>query len=224
MLTELILGHQNTLANQQTPTRCTLMATNRTDPAAQPAHGADPQLLLDRTAREAIYASVYWQASCFGRNAAGVVHLAARLRYVGGAFGSVNTPTPFFCLLCKLLQLGPEPEIVDLYLEQRDFKYARVLGLMYTRLVAKSPRVYEKLEMCLDDFRKLVVRRDDQMFEIVRMDEFIEELLTEQSVLGITLPRLQTRKVLVETGALKPRVSALSAEDLAALDDGGDTD
>lgn len=195
------------------------MAANNTDPAAQPAHGADPQLLLEKPTRESIYACIYWQTLCFGQNAAGIVHLSCALRYVGGTFGtSALIPTPFLCLLNKLLQLGPEPELVDCYLTQSDFKYPRVLAAMYVRLVAKSAAVYAKLEPLLNDFRKLVYRADDTYFELTTVDQFVEQLLTQAVVCGVQLPRLQSRKVLVEIGALKKRVPLLSKEDLAALD------
>lgn len=195
------------------------MAANRTDPAAQPAHGADPQLLLEKPTREAVYSCVYWRTRCFGQSAAGVVHLSCALRYIGGVFGSSTlTPVPFLCLLNKLLQLGPEPDLVDVYLSQEDFKYSRALAAMYVRLVAKSAVVYAKLEPLLRDYRKLVYRADDTYFELTTVDQFVHQLLTESTVCGVQLPRLQSRKVLVEIGALKPRVPLLSKEDLAALD------
>lgn len=191
---------------------------NQSDPVACTAHGSDPQLLLDPPVRECVYASVYWKARCLGCNAASVVHLAARLRYVGGTYGATQAATPFLCLLTKLLQIGPEPELVAIYLKQHEFKYARILAAFYTRLIRRSAAVYLALEPLLADHRKLVVRTSDYDFEIMRFDEFVEALLTQSSVCGITLPTLQKRSVLVETGALGPRQTMLPAADLAALD------
>ncbi len=192
---------------------------NRTDPEALPAHGNDPQLLIEKMTRDRVYESRYWQERCFGQSVAGVVHLAVRLRYCGGAVGVLNTPSPFLCLVQKLLQLGPEPELVDAFLEQSDFKYARILAAFYVRLVDRAPRVYKALEPLLADFRKLVIRDGPQSFSVLHVDEVVEMLLQDGEVFGVKLPRLQTRSVLIETGQLEPRVSALPAEDLAALDD-----
>lgn len=194
------------------------MAANQSDPVACAAHGSDPQLLVEPTVRECVYTSVYWRARCLGLNAAGVVHLACRLRYVGGAYGASQAPTPFLCLLLKLLQIGPEPELVSVYLEQKDYKYARVLGAFYTRLVRRSAIVYKELEPLLADHRKVVLRISDYDFELTHIDELIDQLLNENVVCGITLPHLTERKVLVESGALQIRKSQLPPEDLAALD------
>lgn len=191
---------------------------NRTDFDAVPVHGNDPQEMIEKAVREQIYTSVYWQIRCFGQSAAGVVHLAVRLRYVGGAVGVLNEPSPFLCLLLKLLQLGPEPPIVDAYLQQDDFKYARALAAFYVRITGRAVRVYSALEPLLADFRKLIIRHSPTDFSIIRLDEFVESLLTEPIVCGITLPRLPVRTVLVDAGQLKPRKSALPPDDLAALD------
>lgn len=200
------------------------MAVNQSDPVACSLHGSDPQLLLDPPVRECVYASVYWKARCLGRSAAGVVHLAARLRYVGGTYGATQAATPFLCLLVKLLQVGPEPNLMEVYLKQREIKYARVLAAFYTRLVRKPAAVYQALEPLLADHRKLVVRTADVDVEIRRVDEVIEQLLTESVVFGVALPTLQKRVVLVETGALGPRETKLPAADLAALDAAGASD
>lgn len=191
---------------------------NRTDLNAVCVHGGDPQELIEKAMREQIYRSTYWRVNCFGQNAAGVVHLSVRLRYVGGAVGVLNEATPFLCLVQKLLQLGPENAIIDAYLQQDDFKYARALAAFYVRLTARATRVYETLERLYSDFRKILIRRSTTEFHILRFDQFVQSLLEDPIVLGITLPRLQSRQVLVDNAQLGQRLSKLPREDIAALD------
>jgi pre-mRNA-splicing factor 38A len=49
-------------------------------------------------------------------------------------------------------------------------------------------------------------------YELVHMDEFIDELLREERVLDIQLPRLQKRNVLEENNQLEPRQSVLDED------------
>ncbi|CAG8663062.1 8912_t:CDS:1, partial [Paraglomus occultum] len=46
-------------------------------------------------------------------------------------------------------------------------------------------------------------------FEIICMDEFIDNLLREERVFDTILPRLSKRHVLEENDELPPRISAL---------------
>lgn len=88
---------------------------------------------------------------------------------------------------------------------------------MYARLVYKSAIVYAKLEPLMSDFRKLVLRFDN-IFDLSTVDQFVSLLLSNNVVCGVQLPRLQSRKVLVDIAALNPRVPLLDIHDLAALD------
>lgn len=49
-------------------------------------------------------------------------------------------------------------------------------------------------------------------FELVYMDQFIDELLREERVLDVQLPRLQKRSVLEENNQLEPRQSVLDED------------
>ena len=49
-------------------------------------------------------------------------------------------------------------------------------------------------------------------YELVHMDEFIDELLREERVLDVQLPRLQKRSVLEENNQLEPRQSVLDED------------
>lgn len=44
------------------------------------------------------------------------------LRYIGGVFGGNVKPTPFLCLILKMLQIQPEKDIVVEFIRNEDFK------------------------------------------------------------------------------------------------------
>ncbi len=44
------------------------------------------------------------------------------LRFVGGIYGGNVKPTPFLCLLLKMLQIQPEKDIVVYFITQQDYK------------------------------------------------------------------------------------------------------
>lgn len=116
------------------------------------------------------------------------------------------------CLLLKLLQLQPEREIIFEYLQAEEFKYLRALAAIYTRLCFRSYEVYDILEPLLQDYRKLRLRNNSG-YHITHMDEFIDELLTEERACDIILPRLTRRDVLEEVEGLPKRKSPLDVED-----------
>lgn len=217
---------------------------NRTDPTANTAHGIDPQRLFDALTRDRIYASAYWREECFGLSVADVATRAAGLSHLGGLLGgggAAPVPSPFLCLTLKLLQLGVDVDTLRLFLDQRHFKYATALAAFYARLVAPPALVYGLLEPLLGDYRRLRVRGDAVpaaavadgdgggdgggggnplaaagALTLVPMDVWVDGLLRGEDALGIKLPRLPRRGVLVETGQLGPRVSALKDPELLA--------
>lgn len=174
--------------------------------------------------------------------AAALSHLGGSL----GGGGAAPVPSPFLCLALKLLQLGVDVDTLRLFLDQRHFKYATALAAFYARLVAPPALVYGLLEPLLGDYRRLRVRADavpaaaggegaggaggdggggetlpaaaagPDALSLVPMDVWVDGLLREGDALGIKLPRLPRRGVLVETGQLGPRVSALGDPELLA--------
>jgi pre-mRNA-splicing factor 38A len=80
------------------------------------------QFLIEKVIRSRIWDSNYWKEHCFALNAVSIIDRAAALKYVGGTFGGHNQPTEFICLVLKLLQLGPDREIILEYLRAEDFK------------------------------------------------------------------------------------------------------
>lgn len=178
--------------------------SNRTVKGAQTVHGSDPQLLVEKIIRERIYECLYWKEECFGLNAETILDKAVELDHVGGTFGN-QRPTAFLCLLLKLLQIQPSLPIVEEYINQEDFKYLRILALTYLRLVAPAVVVYSRLETFLVDRRKLRMRQANGSYSLTYLDEVVDQLLTQDRVFDIILPRLTKRDVLEENENLDPR-------------------
>mmetsp|Transcript_9451 Transcript_9451/g.18193 ORF Transcript_9451/g.18193 Transcript_9451/m.18193 type:complete len:239 (-) Transcript_9451:63-779(-) len=172
----------------------------------------NPVFLIDKVVRGKIFNSAYYKEKCFGLNAETLIDRAVELKAIGSTFGGIRRPTPFLCLVFKLLQIAPEIEIVEKYVKQDDFKYLRAVGAMYCRLVGKPVQVYNLLEPLYTDFSKLRRQRPDCSFEIVHMDEFIEELLHNEVVMEVQLPHIPKRMILEETEGLAPRVSSIEHE------------
>ncbi|KAI9208640.1 PRP38 family-domain-containing protein [Polychytrium aggregatum] len=183
---------------------------NRTATHAVALHGTNPQFLIEKIIRTRILDTLYWKEQCFGLSAETLVDKAVALKYIGGQHGN-QRPTEFLCLTLKLLQLQPEKEIIQLFIEDEEFKYLRALGAFYLRLTGTSVEIYKSLEPLLLDKRKLR-RRGMKGYDLTFIDEFVDELLTAERVCDTILPRITKRHVLEELGELEPRVSPLESE------------
>lgn len=178
---------------------------NRTASYAVSIHGTNPQYLIEKIIRSRIYDSKYWKEHCTLLTSALVLEKAVDdLRYVGGTYGGNVKPTPFLCLLLKLLQIQPQKEIIYLYINQPDFKYLRALGAFYLRLVGQAGEIYCKLEPLLKDYRKLRFMDKSQKFDLIHIDELVDNLLREERVCDIALPRITKRSVMETNGDLGP--------------------
>lgn len=186
---------------------------NRTVKDAHTLHGTNPQYLIEKIVRSRIYECQFWKEHCFALTAELLVDKAVELKYVGGTYSGLTKPTPFICLVLKMLQIQPDKDIVIEFIKQEDYKYARALGAYYLRLVGESVEIYKYLEPLYNDFRKLKQQDTTGKFSIIRMDEFIDQLLNEERVCDVILPRLQKRSVLEDNNLLEPRQSVLD-EDL----------
>jgi len=87
------------------------------------------------------------------------------------------------------------------------------LGALYFRLIGTSAEIYKYLEPLYNDYRKLRFMSRSGTFEIMHMDEFIDQLLRETTVCDVQLPRLQKRDILEANAQLDKRKSGLE-EDL----------
>ena len=182
---------------------------NRTLKDAKNIHGTNPQYLIEKIVRSRIYDSQFWKESCFALTAELMVDKAMELRYIGGVYGGNIKPTPFICLVLKFLQIQPEKDIVIEFIKNEEFKYVRALGAFYLRLTATAVDCYKYLEPLYNDYRKIRRQNRAGQFEVVHMDEFIDDLLREERVCDVILPRIQKRSVLEENGDLDPKVSLL---------------
>ncbi|CAH8652788.1 unnamed protein product [Heterobilharzia americana] len=189
---------------------------NRTVKDAHTVHGTNPQYLVEKIVRSRIYESKFWKEHCFALTAELLVDKAVELRYVGGVYSGSVKPTPFLCLTLKMLQIQPDKDIVIEFIKQEPYKYARALGAFYLRLVGGSVEIYKYLETLYNDFRRLKFQDKMGNFSLIYMDDFIDQLLTEERVCDVILPRLQKREVLEELNSLEPRQSLLN-EDLEDL-------
>ncbi|KAK1318514.1 hypothetical protein QJS10_CPB04g00908 [Acorus calamus] len=182
---------------------------NRTDPGAKSIHGTNPQNLVEKIVRSKIYQNTYWKEQCFGLTAETLVDKAMELDHLGGTFGGNRRPTPFICLVMKMLQIQPDKEIIVEFIKNDDYKYVRVLGAFYMRLTGTVTDVYQYLEPLYNDYRKIRQKLSDGRFVLTHVDEVIDELLTKDYSCDIALPRVQKRWTLETTGILEPRRSAL---------------
>lgn len=138
------------------------------------------------------------------------------LRYVGGVYAGNIKPTPFLCLILKMLQLQPDKEIAIEFVQQEEYKYIRALGAFYIRLTCNSVDMYKLLEPLYNDYRKIRYMNKMGKFELLHIDEFIDHLLRDERYCDIQLPRLQKRQALEDTDQLELYQSALD-EDLDKL-------
>ena len=170
---------------------------------------AELHLKFDKILRLRVYSTKYWKTECFALTVATLIDKASEIEYVGGTYGANRAPTPFICLLLKLLQINPEMDIVEALLLDATNKYLRALVALYIRMAFRPVNIYQLLEPVLKDYRKLC-KRDTTGWSIICMDEFIEELLTSTFVCDLSLPRIIGRKMLEQSGQLKPYVNHLN--------------
>lgn len=109
---------------------------NRTDPAAKSIRGTNPQNLVEKILRSKIYQNTYWKEQCFGLTAETLVDKAMELDHLGGTHGGNRKPTPFMCLVMKMLQIQPEKEIVIEFIKNDDYKYLSLSLSIYVRVCA----------------------------------------------------------------------------------------
>jgi len=191
---------------------------NRTVKDAVTVKGTNPQYLIEKIIRTRIYDSRYWKEECFALSAELLVDKAMELKYIGGVYSGNVKPTPFLCLVLKMLQIQPDKDIIVEFISNEDYKYVRCLGAYYMRLTGTSLDCYKYLEPLLNDYRKVKFQDRNGNFNLKHVDEFIDDLIREERVCDVILPRVQKRHVLEENEMIDPRVSALD-DDLDDLDE-----
>ncbi|CAL8471803.1 g11345 [Coccomyxa elongata] len=185
---------------------------NRTDPDAKSVHGTNPQNLIEKILRMKIYSSMYWKEHCFALTAESLVDKAVDLKFVGGTYGGQRAPTQFMCLMLKLLQLQPEKEIIVEFIRNEDYKYVRILGAFYLRLVGRPLEVYQYLEPLYNDYRKVRLRNADGNFALTYIDELVDQMLNNEYLFDVALPRIPNRVTMERLGQLPKRISVLEED------------
>ena len=168
------------------------------DPLARSVHGTVPKL-VEKITRQKIYDMTFWKERCFGVSAEALVDLATELRSFGGIYGGNAKATDFLCLTLKMLQIQPDHEIVLEFVRNEDYKYVRLLGALYLRLVGKPVEVYQYLEPLLNDYRKVRHHTPTGAFTLTHVDEFVWDLSKDQCC-DIALPAFPTA-LLENTGS-----------------------
>lgn len=182
---------------------------NQTIKDAISIKGINPQYIIEKIVRTRIYDSRYWKEECFALTAELLVDKAMELNAVGGTYGGHVKPSPFICLVLKMLQIQPQKDIIIEFIRNEDHKYVRALGAMYMRLTSTATDIYKYLEPLYIDYRKMKRMNKQAQYELTYVDEFIDELLNADRVCDVALPRIQKRQVLEEANELEPRISPL---------------
>ena len=185
---------------------------NLTAKYAKWVHGKNPQFLIEEVTRWRIYETRYWMEECFALSAAELAGKAMELKYVAGTVAPNTRPTPFLCLVAKMLQIQPDMSIVLTFIQNEEFKYMRCLGMYYFRLVADQVDIWRTLEPYYTDFRKIKHQAADGSFRIMHIDEFVDSLLHEDRFMSMQLPRLSKRRIFEAQDLLEPRISPLEGE------------
>lgn len=145
--------------------------------------GVNSTELAEKIVRERVFDSLYWKLNCFNVNAATILNRCVELRCVG-SFEQSGRPFPFLCLFVKLIQMLPPSEIIEFYLEQHEFKYLKVLALLYVRIVERDQ---DTLRQHLSDYRKIILF-ENGAWTLTTVDVIVDRLLTEDFFIGLTLP------------------------------------
>ena len=66
-------------------------------------------------------------------------------------------------------------------------------GAFYLRLVGRPLEVYQYLEPLYNDYRKVRLREADGSFALTHMDEVVDQLLNNEYLFDIALPRIPNR-------------------------------
>lgn len=185
---------------------------NRTDVLAKTIHGTNPQNLVEYIVRQKIYQTQFWKEKCFALTAESLLEVAVNLRCVGGTCGGQRKPSDFLCLILKMLQIQPDKEIIIEYIKNEDFKYVRLLGAFYMRLVGKPLEVYQYLEPLYNDYRRVRLHQEDGTYALSHVDEVVDDMLRKDFLFDIALPRVPARHVLEKTLSLDARISVLDEE------------
>ena len=143
---------------------------NTTRKNYETVHGTNPQYIIEKITRNKIYDCLYWKQHCFALTAELLIDKAINLKYVCGTYGGLRKPSPFICLILKMLQIQPSKSIILEFIKQSDYKYIRILGAFYLRLTGNALDIYRYLEPLYTDYRKIRHRLLNGQYVITHVD------------------------------------------------------
>lgn len=181
-------------------------------------HGTNPENLIDQILRNRIYEAKYYKEECFGLTAETVVDKAMEFDAIGGCFGGNKKPSNFLCLIFKMLQIQIEHDIILEFINNKDYKYVTCLGVFYLRLTGNPVEIYNILEPLYSDYRKIRRKLPNGKYDIIHLDEFIENLLCQDISCDVILPFIPKRHFLEQSGQLSERISALDEDEMKLID------
>ncbi|CCW66397.1 unnamed protein product [Phytomonas sp. Hart1] len=101
-------------------------------------------------------------AQCANKPLLWVLEELTRVFVVGGLSGPLHKVEHFLCLITRLLQICPSPDIVLVMLRQELHKYVKVAALFVIRLIGNDIIVQEAVKLGLNDYRKIRVYGSDE--------------------------------------------------------------
>jgi pre-mRNA-splicing factor 38A len=144
--------------------------------------------------RRRIQRTGFYLDKCAEASFMDVVGLAADLTHIEGLAANHGTPSPFVCLLQRMCEVKPTPELLGELIAQTDLKYLRFFAIVYLRLSEEDPvMVHGAIDVGLGDFRRLRVRAPDGSVTVQPVDVVCEMLVAEPTLFEIPLPSLPSR-------------------------------
>lgn len=105
-----------------------------------------------------------------------VLEAAIELECAGFLYGPNQLPEKFACLLVRILQIAPKPEIVWACLVQDVHKYLRVLAMVVIRLLGNDAMYSAMQAVCFEDYRNIRIRTEAGALEVMPLDCVCESL------------------------------------------------
>ena len=112
-------------------------------------------------------------------------------------------PSCWVCYSCLTFELRLAGKPLELYfpfvamqlpkLFGLGTKWVWISGAFYLRLVGRPLEVYQYLEPLYNDYRKVRLREADGSFALTHMDEVVDQLLNNEYLFDIALPRIPNR-------------------------------
>lgn len=178
--------------------------------------------LVETIIRNRIKDSIFYKQHLYLTNEQTILPvIITHVKFING-LDSNNRPSPFICCLLRLLEINPSNDIINLYLNHTEFKYLICLTLLLIRLTKKSVQVYSILDNYWTNYSKLRVLLPTPEFingvpvnyTLSYMDKFVDELLRNERVVDLILPRLEKRNRLVDKGLIGERVYHVTSIEL----------